>query len=403
MAKFQVNNRTIATNGAGKNVVQLAASSGRVAVELREVARLYGLPVSDVERILNRCVTSATATAAATTFSSSAADDSAEAVVVNRTGQPTGKVKAEAKTKKPALIPANPLGPRILDPARIMAQEVRESFHAALRKEVQAQWLRLIEPFEDSVVEFVPEEITRGYVRGKIRLPLALSVSSSSETETENKAYDQCPRSANISRVANRHRRWSSDGCTYVTATLPVEEQLAGDEYELGVSVTVYVARVRQSKIFTATNTNLMKNSSDARDHDKEIASSGRDSSSNMLAQGVTALLSRRGERFVTLLAQAALPQHLLDRFDVRCTERDEGNRTIIGITSLDGTSLRQYAREISSWSDSAAGSGTGQLSAGDGGGVRSDIKYLLQFLNEVSCTQVSTKLGGETVEYKLF
>jgi hypothetical protein len=402
MAKIQVNNRTRATTVAGNNKVQqltsARAASAHLAAELREVARLYGLPVSYVERILNRCVTSATRSA---TFTSNSAFASPDVQAdVGCTGQPTGRVEAKTKTmtKRTVLIPANPVHPQTSDPGRIMAQEVRERFHLALREESQKQWLRLIEPFEDSVVEFVPQEIDRRYVRGKIRLPLALSISSN-DNDNDNEDYDQRTRPANSSRVANR--RWSSEGCTHVTATLPVEEQLAGDEYELGVSVTVYLVRVRQSKIFKSTD--LMKNSFAARDHDKEIASSGRDGGSDVLAQGVTALLSRRGERFVTLLAQAALPQHLLDRFDVRCTERDEGNRTIIGITSLDGTSLRDYAREVSSWSDSAAGSGTGQLSAGDGGGVRSDIKYLLQFLHEVSCTQVSTKLGGEIVEYKLF
>jgi hypothetical protein len=374
MAKFQA--PAPADAGIADNLQPASAPAStrpEAGVELRAVARLYGLPVSQVRRILNKCVT--------------AASTSAHVSAVTRTAQLPGKVKSKAKAKaQTTLMTAKPMQPRTLDPGRIMAQEVRESFHAALRKEAQALWFSLVQPFEDSVVEFVPQEIGRQYVRGKIRLPITLSLSSTDK--------DTNRRPANT--VANR--RWSSGGCTYVTATLPVEEQLPDDEYELGVPVTVYLVRVRQSETFS----NPSLSGSDEGEGDKEIA--GEDVVAR--AQGVTASLSRCGERFVTLLAQAALPQHLLDRFDVRCTEREEGSRAVIGISSLDGTSLCDYAQEFARGLavGSSSGSGKARLRAGSSVTVPpSDFKHLLQFLNETNRTQISSKLGGETVEYKLF
>jgi hypothetical protein len=291
--------------------------AANAAQEINSVARIYGLSAPQVRRILTACVNSASA---------------------------------------------------------------RETFQSIIRQKAQAHWFSLVQPFEDSVVEFIPQEINRQRVRGKIRLPFVLSAHATNSNR-------------NAEKSAPTNRQWSSGGCTYVTATLPVREQLTDDEYEVGVPVTVYLVRVRRRDSF---NLNL-----------KEVA--GADTGADIWAQGITASVSRRGERFVTLLAQATVPQHVLDRFDVRCVEREEGNRAVIGISSLDGTSLREYVHaefDAKSEVSSSSGSGTARVRAGAGNSVPalvSGIKQLLQFLNEASRTQLSTNLGGETIEYKLF
>jgi hypothetical protein len=237
----------------------------------------------------------------------------------------------------------------------VTAAPTRQSFKNAIRQKAQSHWFSLVQPFEDSLVEFFPEEINRQRVRGKIRLPFALSEHDSNRNSN-----------GNGKKFGSTNRRWSSGSCTYVTATLPLTEQLSNDEYEVGVPVTVYFVRVRRRDDF---NLNL-----------REVA--GADNGADIWAQGVTASVSRRGERFVTLLAQAELPQTLLDRFDVRCTERDEGVRSVVGISCLTGRSLRGVSNSTDR-----------------------DIKYLHEFLNNNFCANLARKLstGTEIVECKLF
>jgi hypothetical protein len=245
----------------------------------------------------------------------------------------------------------------------VTAAPTRQSFKNAIRKKAQSYWFSLVQPFEDSVVEFFPEEIDRQRVRGKIRLPFALSLHESNGNSNGKKSVPS-------------NRRWSSGSCTYVTATLPLTEQLSNDEYEVGVPVTVYFVRVRRHDDFKL---NL-----------REVA--GADGGADIWAQGVTASVSRRGERFVTLLAQAELPQALLDRFDVRCTERDEGVRSVVGISCLTGASLCDRDRHFEDRSNPS-------------NDRDHELKYLRQFVNDTFCSNLARKLstGTEIVEFKLF